>query len=176
MRRRTALGAAVFGALATLLIAAPAGAVSGLGDVTVSNQSPARATEIEVSSTGWQPGGVVSILLTGTERVLARARVDATGAAHTRVSVPADAAPGRDVLSVVGSTPAGFPQQITTVLMVQVPASPRAPSRPWTVVFLLLALAAITMFVGERSDRRQSAAGRTPAQSRTVRASGSASG
>lgn len=153
MRTRSALLALVFGALATLLCAVPAGATPGMGDVTVSNQSPARATDIEVTSTGWQPGGVVSILLTGTEGVLARARADATGAARTRVSVPANAAVGQDVLSVVGNTPAGFPQQITTVLAVPAPAKPPAPSRPWLLVFSLAGAATILLLVGARSDR-----------------------
>ena len=153
MRSRTALVVAVFCALATACLAAPAGAAPGLGSVTVSNQSPARASEIDVSSTGWQPGSALSILLTGTDGVIARARADASGAAHTRVSVPADAVPGREVLSVVGSTSAGFPQQITTVLAVAAPPKPPAPARPWAAVFLLLALAAITMLVGGRFDR-----------------------
>jgi hypothetical protein len=158
VRRRSALGVVAFGALASLLLAVPAGAAPGLGTVTVSNQSPARASEIEVSTTGWQPGGVVSILLTGTEGVIARAKADSTGAAHIRASIPADAAPGRDVLSVVGSTPAGFPQQITSVLAVPAPPKSPAPPRPWPAVFALLALAAITMLIGERwesaADRR----------------------
>jgi hypothetical protein len=154
VRSRSALVVAVFGALATLFLAAPAGAASGLGQVTVSNQSPAPASELEVSSSGWKPGGVVSIVMTGTEGVLARARADATGAARLRFSVPADAAIGSDVLSVVGSTTGGIPQQITTVLEVPAPAHRPAPSRPWTAVFVLLALAAIVMLVGERADRR----------------------
>ena len=153
MRTRVALLALTFGALAILVVAVPAGASPGMGDVTVSNQSPAPASEIDVSSTGWQPGGVVSILLTGTEGVLARAKADATGAAHTRVSVPADAAPGDDVLSVVGDTAAGFPQQITTVLAVPTPAKPPGPARPWPLVFSLLAAATIVLLVGYRSDR-----------------------
>ena len=153
MRTRSARLALAFGALATLLCAVPAGAAPGMGTVTVSNQSPARATEIDVTSTGWRPGGVVSILLTGTQGVLARARTDATGAAHTRVSVPADAAVGDDVLSVVGDTTAGFPQQITTVLAVPAPAKPPAPSRPWPLVFSLAGAATILMLIGARSDR-----------------------
>jgi len=154
VRRRIALGVVVFGALATLLLAAPAGAAASLGQVTVSNQSPARSSEIEVSSTGWRPGGVVSIVMTGTKGVLARAKADARGAARMRLSVPSDAAPGQDVLSVVGSTADGIPQQITTVLAVPAPAKPPTPPRPWTAVFVLAGLATILMLVGERTDRQ----------------------
>ena len=116
-----------------MLFVVPAGAASGLGQVTVSNQAPARGV-IEVWSTGWKPGAVVSVLLTGTEGVIARATADATGAVKTWVSVPADAATGREVLSVVGSTTGGSAGDRHRC-SVRAPAHRPAPSRPWTAVF-----------------------------------------
>jgi hypothetical protein len=154
VRTRTALSASAIVAIATLCFAVAAGAASPLGEVTVSNPSPRRASGIEVVSTGWQPGGVVSILLTGADGVLAHATSDATGAVHVGVTIPADTAPGRQVLSVVGSTPGGFPQQITSVLAVAGTDRPLAPERPWTTVFVLAAIAAVLMFLSARSERQ----------------------
>ena len=95
----------------------------------------------------------MSITLTGTNGVLAHATSDATGVVHARVVIPADAAAGTQVLSVVGSTPGGFPQQITSVLAVAGAVKAPAPARPWTIVFVLAALAAVLMLVTVRSDR-----------------------
>jgi hypothetical protein len=141
-------------AIATLCVAGPAGAAAPLGVLTVSNSSPARSSEIRIASTGWQPHGVVSVLLTGTNGVLAQATSDATGAVHAAVPIPADAASGRQVLSVVGSTPDGIPQQITSVLAVSDGLNPPATNRPWPIVFVLAAIAAVLMLVTARSDRR----------------------
>ncbi|MGO9873051.1 MAG: hypothetical protein ACLPVY_04555 [Acidimicrobiia bacterium] len=153
MRTRT-LSVSAIVAVATLCFAVAAGAASPLGEVTVSNPSPRRAGDIQVASTGWQPGGVVSILLTGTDGVLAHASSDATGAVHVRVAIPADAALGRQVLSVVGSTAGGFPQQITSVIVVAGSARPSRPARPWTIVFVLAAVATVLMLLSVRSERQ----------------------
>jgi hypothetical protein len=158
VRTRTAVSLAAIAAIATLCFAAPAGAASPLGVLTVSSSSPARSADIQVASTGWQPGGVVSILLTGTDGVLAHATSDATGAVHLRVAIPADAAPGTQVLSAVGATPGGFPQQITSVLSVAGGPKAPAPARPWTVVFLLAAIATVLLLTTVRADTRLSVA------------------
>ncbi len=152
MRTRRAVSVSVVAAIATLCFALPAGAGSPLGALTVSDSSPARSAEIQVASTGWRPGGVVSILLTGTGGVLAHATSDSTGAVHLRVAIPADAAPGTQVLSAVGATTGGFPQQITSVLAIGGGAKAPAPTRPWTVVFLLAAIATVLLLMTVRSE------------------------
>jgi hypothetical protein len=158
VRTRTAVSVSAIVAIATLWVAVPAGADPPLGVLTVSNSSPTRSSEIQIASTGWQPHGVVSVLLTGTNGVLAQATSDATGAIHAPVPIPADAASGRQVLSVVGPTPDGFPQQITSVLAVT--GGLKTPARPWPIVFALAAIAAVLLFVTARSDRRLAAANR----------------
>jgi hypothetical protein len=150
---RTALSVAAI-TVAVLCLAVPAGAAAPLGQLTVSNSAPARASAIEVTSTGWAPGVVVTFSVTGTDGVLARATTDAAGAAHARVGIPADAAPGDQVLSVEGSTARGFPQQITSVLTVGSAGRPRAPERPWVLVFVLAAMAAGLLLAGQRFDHR----------------------
>jgi len=158
VRTRAAVSVSAIAAIATLWLALPAGAVSPLGALTVSNSSPSRASEIQIASTGWQPRGVVSITLTGTNGVLAHATSDATGVIHARVAIPHDAAPGTQVLSVVGSTPDGFPQQITSVLAIAGGVKAPAPRRPWPVVFVLAAIATVLMLMSVRSDRQLTAA------------------
>jgi len=153
VRTRIAVSASAIVAIATLSFAVAAGADAPLGVLTVSNSSPARASEIQVASTGWQPRGVVSITLTGTNGVLAHATSDTTGVVHAQVAIPADAAPGTQVLSVVGATPGGFQQQITSVLAVAGGVTAPAPARPWTLVFVLAAVASGLMLVAVRSDR-----------------------
>jgi hypothetical protein len=155
---RTALSVAAIAVAAVFCLAVPAGATSPLGRLTVSNSAPARASEIEVASTGWAPGVVVTFSVTGTKGVLARATTDAAGAAHARLAIPADAARGDQVLSVEGATARGFPQQITSVLTVGGTEKPRAPERPWLLVFVLAAIAAVLLLAGQRFDRRLSVA------------------
>lgn len=159
MRTRT-LSVSAIVAVATLCFAVAAGAASPLGEVTVSNPAPTRASEIQVASTGWQPDRVVTISLTGTNGVLAHATSDAAGAVQVRVAIPADAALGTQVLSVVGSTPAGFPQQITSVLAVAGVDKPSRPARPWTIVFVLAATATVLILLSARSERQLAIADR----------------
>lgn len=158
MRTRT-LSASVIVAVLTLCVAVAAGAASPLGEVTVSNPAPRRASDIQVASTGWQPDGVVTVSLTGTDGVLAHATSDATGAVQVRVAIPADAALGTQVLSVVGSTSGGFPQQITSVLAVSGADKPSRPARPpWTIVFVLAAIATVLILLSARSERQRAIA------------------
>jgi hypothetical protein len=151
---RTGLSVAAIAVAAVLCLAVPAGATAPLGRLTVSNSAPARASAIEVTATGWAPGVVVTFSVSGTDGVLARATTDAAGVAHARVAIPADAARGDQVLSVEGSTARGFPQQITSVLTVGGTERPRAPQRPWVLVFVLAAMAAVLLLAGERMDHR----------------------
>ena len=146
----------VFGVvtISALLLAGPAGAAPGVGQVTVSNPAPTQASEIEVSSTGWRPGGVVSITLWGTDGVLGRATADATGAVHAQISIPTSAREGFRVLSVNGSTPAGVPQEIVTSLSIVRAVRAPAPARPWVAVFLLVALATLFLLASQKVVHR----------------------
>ena len=94
------------------------------------------------------------VSLTGTDGVLAHATSDKAGAVHVRVAIPADAALGTQVLSVVGSTPGGIPQQITSVLAVAGVGRPSRPTRPWTIVYVLAAIATGLLLYSARSERQ----------------------
>jgi hypothetical protein len=160
MKARSAFLLAAIAA-AMLLVSVPAGAVaSNVGQVTVSNPSPARASEVEVTSNGWRAGTTVSITLSG--RVLGHATADDSGAIRARVSVPGDA-PRFASLAAIGTAASGVPQQISTNLEVvgshHEPASPR----PWTVICLLLAIATVLLLASVRSERSASAGRAAPA-------------
>ena len=135
------------------LMSGPAGAVaSGVGSVTVSNPSPARADAIEVASNGWRPGQVVSITLSGSTDVLGRETADASGAIRARIAIP-DRAPRFASLAVIGTAASGVPQQITTNLVVAGSPNAPAPPRPWTAVYVLLAIATGLLLASVRTDR-----------------------
>jgi len=117
----------------------------------VSNPAPAAGTAITVTSTGWSPGHEVTVSLSGTERALARLTADATGAVHARVTIPADVTLDGTVLSAIGTAASGVPQQIVTPLAVHRLGHAPAPTRPWTLVFLLLAVVAALLIVSVRT-------------------------
>ena len=120
---------------------ATAGAASGVGQLTVSNASPIAGAAITMTSTGWSAGHDVTIALSGSKHALARVAADATGSVHARVTIPADAADA-NVLSVTGTAASGVPQQIVTSLAVRPLGHSPAPTRPWSLVLLLLAIVA----------------------------------
>ena len=152
------LSAACAGVVLVLLVAMPAGAGNGttpqakVGNVIVSNRSPVRGGEIDVSSGGWQPGGVVTIAIATHD--LTRATADAHGNVEARVMVPDDAPRGLDVLTVTGEAASGVPQQIVTGVTVVVDHCAPAPSRPWGVVFVLAGVAAVLLLASRRVERR----------------------
>jgi hypothetical protein len=152
-----ALSAACAGVVVVLLVAMPAGAADGttpkakVGNVTVSNRSPVRGGEIDVLSEGWQPGGVVTIAIATHD--LTRATADAHGKVKARIVVPDDAPRGLDVLTVTGSAATGVPQQIVTGVTVVVDHPAPAPARPWGVVFVLAAVAAVLLLASRRVER-----------------------
>lgn len=151
-------------AAAMFLMVSPAGAApSPVGHVTVSNPSPDRASAIEVTSRGWRPGAVVSISLSGSG-VLGHATADAGGAVRTRVSIPNDA-PRYASLAVIGAASSGVPQQITTNLLVAGRRNAPAPQRPWTAVYLILAIATGLLLASVRSERVPAPAGLAAAPS-----------
>jgi hypothetical protein len=152
MKARAALlGAALVAVV--FLFSVPAGAAPSVGHIAVSNAAPARASTIDVASSGWRPGAVVSISLSGT--VLDRATADAAGAVRAEVSIP-DHAPRLASLAVVGSAASGVPQQVVTNLTVVGPEHGPAPRRPWTTICLVLALATALLLVSVRTERTPS--------------------
>jgi len=139
-------------ALATMLLAVPAGAATSVGNITVSNQSTTQAGTVEVASTGWRPHSVVSITITFADRVIASATANAAGAVRARVKIPANADVGYYPLAVNGSTPSGIPQQIVTGLSVVSTRPVPKPTRPWTIVCIFAALAALVLLACQRVD------------------------
>jgi len=137
-------------ALAVLLPATTAGAATGVGRVTVSNPTPTRTSSINVTSTGWRPGSVVTITLSTTHGLLGRATADASGAIRTAISIPSEAPVGFGVLSVNGLTPGGVPQEIVTALSVGSLGHTPAPPRPWLAVSLLMAIATLCLLASVR--------------------------
>ena len=131
---RAGLRAGLFGvgafALVALLPATAAGAATAVGRVTVSNPTPTRTSSINVTSTGWRPGSVVSITLSTTKGLLGHATADSAGAIHAAISIPAEAPVGFGVLSVNGSTPGGVPQEIVTALIGRQPRTGPGSSAP----------------------------------------------
>ena len=152
------LSAACAGVVLVLLVALPTAASGGttpqakVGNVIVSNRSPVRGGEIDVSSEGWQPGGVVTIAIATHD--LTRATADAHGKVTAHVAVPEDAPRGLDLLTVTGSAASGVPQQIVTGVTVVVDHRAPAPSRPWGVVFVLAGVAAVLLLASRRVERR----------------------
>jgi hypothetical protein len=160
--RRSAVSArvrvAVLTAAAFVLAAAalPAGAAPGgptahIGNVSVSNATPAPGAGIDVSSQGWRPGGRVVIALAGKD--LMRTTADEHGAVHARVVIPSDESPRFDVLSVTGAAASGVPQEIVTGLSVVAERRVHSPTRPWGLVFVLAAGAALLMLASRRVER-----------------------
>ena len=97
---------------------------------------------------------VVTISLTGTDGVLARATADAAGAAHARVAIPADAARGDQVLSVERVDRArAFPQQIATVLTVGRHRTAVGAAASVGRVFVLAAMASALLAAALESQR-----------------------
>jgi hypothetical protein len=143
-------------AMALLLFGTPAGASGSVGQITVSNPSPARESAVGVASTGWRPGGVVSITLAGVDQVLGHATADVRGAVHARVVIPAGASLGFDTLSVTGPMPGGAQQQIVAGLSVVSAEHAPASRRPWTAILLLAALAALLLLACQRVEARDS--------------------
>jgi len=145
----TALGVSVAGA-------APGtptrGAQPRVDEVTVSNPSPMRESTIDVHSAGWRPGGTVAISLSGIE--LRRARADERGLVNARISIPANAIPGFDVLTVTGTSADGIPQQIVSGVSVVVDHPAPRSARPWIAISLLLAAATLLLLVCQRVESR----------------------
>jgi hypothetical protein len=148
------LSAACAAVVMGLLVALPAGAAPNakVGDVTVSNKTPVRGGEIYVSSDGWLPGHVATIAIASHD--LMRVTADAHGHVDAHVVVPDDAARGLDLLTVTGSAASGVPLQIVTYLTVVVDHPAPAPDRPWGVVFVLIAAAALLLLASRRVERR----------------------
>jgi len=152
------LGAVAAACAMALFVALPAGAANStapkakVGDTTVSNRNPMRGDQIDVSSDGWRPGTVVTIAI-GSDDLL-RATTDAHGRVKARVVVPNDATRGFDLLTVTGAAANGVPQQIVTGITVVVDHPAPAPARPWGVVFVLIAAAAVLLFLSRRVERR----------------------
>jgi hypothetical protein len=152
------LSAPCAGVVLVLLVALPAGAGNGttpqakVGNIIVSYRSPVRGGEVDVSSEGWQPGGVVTIAIATHD--LTRATADAHGKVKAHIVVPDDAALGFDLLTVTGTAASGVPQQIVTNITVVVDRPAPAPARPWGVVFVLAGVAALLLFASRRVERR----------------------
>ncbi|MDQ1508243.1 MAG: hypothetical protein QOG50_87 [Actinomycetota bacterium] len=144
MRRRALVLVAL---LIAVFLCVTAGAASGVGQLTVSNPAPTPGSTITVASTGWSAGHEVTIALSGAERTLARVAADARGAVHARVIVPSDVTLDFNTLSVTGTALSGVPQQIVTALTVRRIGPAPAPSRPWTAVLILVAIAAALLLV-----------------------------
>ena len=155
------LSSACAGVVLVLLVAVPAGAADAttpqakVGNVIVTNRSPVRGGEIDVSSEGWQPGGVVTIAI-ATEDLL-RTTADAHGKVTAHIVVPNDAALGFDLLTVTGTASSGVPQQIVTNITVVVDRPAPAPTRPWGVVFVLAGIAALLLLASRRVERLHAA-------------------
>ena len=156
-RRR---GAAVLVGAALALVALPAGAATGpaparppahIGGVTVSNATPMRGSEIDVRSKGWSPGAGVVISFAG--RDLMRTTADDHGVVRAHLTIPGDARPGVDLLSVTGRAASGVPQQIVTGVSVVVDRPARRSERPWGIVLALAAVAAILLLASRRMER-----------------------
>lgn len=150
------LGAVGAALVVALFLAVPAGAATGstpkakVGNINVSNKSPVRGGEINVSSDGWQPGGVVTIAVASHN--LMRTTADGHGKVEARIVLPEDTARGFDLLTVTGSAASGVPQQIVTYITVVVDHPAPAPARPWGVVFALIAAAAVLLLASRRVE------------------------
>jgi hypothetical protein len=126
-----------------------AGAASGVGQVQVSNATPAPGSRIVVISTGWTPGSEVTIALSGTKRALGRTVANASGNVRVRVTVPSRVELDLNVLSVNGTAASGVPQQVVTALSVHRRGHTPAPTRPWGLILALAAIAgAMLIFAG----------------------------
>jgi len=124
-----------------------ANAAGGVGELTVSNAAPTPGSTITMTTTGWSAGAEVTIALSGAKHTLARVAADARGVVHARVIVPSDVTLDVNTLSVTGTAASGVPQQIVTGLTVHRIGPGPAPTRPWTAVLLLVAIAAALMVV-----------------------------
>ena len=133
--------------LICVFLFATAVAAGGVGKLTVSNASPTPGAAITMLSTGWSAGHDVTIALSGTKDALAHVAADAHGAVHARVTVPADVTLDVNVLSVTGTAASGVPQQIVTSLTVHRIGHAPAPTRPWAVILMLVAIAAALLLV-----------------------------
>lgn len=155
------LGAAVVAAaFVWALTALPAGAAPSapaahIGNVSVSNAKPVPGARIDVSSQGWRPGGHVVIALAGKD--LLRTTADEQGVVHARVVIPSDESPRFDLLSVTGAAASGVPQEIVTGLSVVADRPAHSRARPWGLVFVLAAGAALLMLASQRMERVASA-------------------
>ena len=160
MTRRSvrSVGAMFAVVFVTIAFALPGGAANGtkpkvkIGNVKVSNGKPVRGGEVDMSSVGWRPGGVVTIAIAGHD--LLRATADAHSKVEAHIVVPDDTALGFDLLTVTGTAASGVPQQIVTNITVVVDHPAPAPARPWGVVFALAAVAATLLFASRRVERR----------------------
>jgi len=123
-----------------------AGAASGVGQVQVSNATPAPGSRIVVISTGWTPRSEVTIALSGTPRALAHTVASASGNVRVRVTVPPRVVLDLNVLSVNGTAVSGVPQQIVTALSVHRSGHTPAPTRPWGLIFALVGIAGAMLF------------------------------
>jgi hypothetical protein len=130
-----------------VLLFMTAGAAGGADQLTVSDSAPAPGSSITISSTGWRAGRDVTIGLSGVERSLARAAADASGSVRVRVTIPADAVLGTNVVAVTGTTASGVPQQIVAELTVRRIGPAPAPTRPWAAILALAAIAAALLLV-----------------------------
>jgi hypothetical protein len=142
-RRALALAVSLIG----IVLFMTAEDASGVGQLTVSNASPAAGATITMTSDGWSAGDDVTIAVTGAERALARVAADASGAVHARVTIPHNVKLDFNLLSVTGTAASGVPQQIVTPLAVHRAGHAPAPTRPWPLVLLLLAVAAALLVV-----------------------------